>query len=107
MSTKASNQPYGSPVCLSGCCSEVDVVGQGAVRDAQSHLYQTYTIEPDLLNGKVHYTSKDGEEAIAYDGSRSEWNIQSASKRCVCELCLATVWKMQNCQHNLVSKCSV
>ena len=55
------------------------MVGQGNVRDAQQNIFKTYTLEADLLNGKVHYTSKDGDRALAYDGS--SWNIQDASKR--------------------------
>ena len=54
------------------------VQGQEAitgVKDAQSVLFTTYRIEEDLLNGRVHYTSKDGKKAIAYATGR--WRIQS------------------------------
>ena len=67
-------------MCPSGCCSEVEIVGYGDARDARPNIFKTYTIENDLLNGKVHYTSKDGDHAIAYVGS--SWLAQRAVKRC-------------------------
>lgn len=74
------------------------MVGQGNVRDAQQNIFKTYTLEADLLNGKVHYTSKDGDRAIAYDGS--SWNIQDASKRCRYKLFFATVDGTTQNSHN-------
>ena len=51
----------------------------GGVCDTQSLSFLTYMIESDSFNGKVHYTSRNGAKAIAYDGG--DWNIQTASKR--------------------------
>ena len=35
----------------------------------------TYMREDTLLNGRVHYTSLDGEYAIAFDNHNKNWNI--------------------------------
>ena len=64
---------------ISGCCTEVEVIGYGDVRDVYPNAFTTYTMESDLLNGKVHYTSSGGNKAITYVGSK--WLIQSASNR--------------------------
>ena len=55
------------------------MVGEGDVCDKQSYIFTTYMIESDSLNGKVHYTSRNGAKVIAYDGG--DWNIQSSSQR--------------------------
>ena len=47
----------------------------------KSGIFTSYKIERDFLNGKVHYTSENGEEAIAFESKRGEWNIQSAKER--------------------------
>ena len=47
----------------------------------QPGIFTSYKIEQDPFNGKVHYTSEDGEKAIAYESKRGEWNIQSAEER--------------------------
>ena len=47
----------------------------------QPGIFTSYKMEQDPFNGKVHYTSEDGEKAIAYESKRGEWNIQSAEER--------------------------
>ena len=69
--------PHVKIIHISGCCAEVEVVGYGEAY--LPSIYTTYTIEDDLLNGKVHYTSTDRAMAIAYFGS--SWLIQDATKR--------------------------
>ena len=54
----------------------------GPACNAQSNAFTVYTIESDSLNGKVHYTSRNGVKAVAYDDAGDgDWNIQSADKR--------------------------
>ena len=55
------------------------MIGEGDARDARPSIFKTYLIEPDLVNGKAHYTSADGKYAIAYTGSG--WNLQPDSDR--------------------------
>ena len=58
------------------------MVREGAACNAQSNVFTIYTIESDLLNGKHHYTSRNGAKALAYDSG--DWNLQSAEKRSLC-----------------------
>ena len=37
--------------------------------------------EPDLLHGHAHFTSQDGEKAIAFDKHHNQWKMQSAAMR--------------------------
>ena len=74
--------PYSTPL---DCCDKIQVVGVGPACNAQSIGFTVFTIESDLLNGKIHYTSRKGDKAVAYDDS-GDWNIQSASKRWVIQL---------------------
>ena len=55
------------------------MIGYGDVRDLKPSTFTTYTMESDLVNGKVHYTSSSGDKAITYVGSM--WRIQSAANR--------------------------
>ena len=57
------------------------MIGEGDARDARPDIFKIYLIEPDLVNGKVHYTSQDGTKAIAFESSLGEWNIQTAESR--------------------------
>ena len=66
-----------------GCCESVRVVydeSNTEVFQARPEVFQTYTIEPELLNGKVHYTSEDGTHAIA-KCNNGAWQIQPVSVR--------------------------
>ena len=56
------------------------MIGVGPACNAQSNAFTVYTVESDSLNGKVHYTSRNGAKAVAYD-TAGDWNIQSADKR--------------------------
>ena len=66
-------------------CQLVEVVkSQGTTsgaKEAHPHIFTTYTIEDDLLNGKVHYTSMDGTQAIAYNNDERIWCIQPVGSR--------------------------
>ena len=50
-------------------------------KEALSRLFTTYYIEEDNLNGRVHYTSKDGKGAVAYNNEFGSWVIQPAEYR--------------------------
>lgn len=66
-----------------GCCETVRVRYHEDNTDAyqaRPEVFQTFTIEPDLLNGKVHYTSEDGTHAIAKCNGGA-WQIQPVSVR--------------------------
>ena len=60
------------------------VQGQEAItgaKDAHSYIFTTYRIENNLLNGRVHYTSIDGTQAIAYNNDEGIWCIQPVGNR--------------------------
>ena len=57
------------------------VQGGGNAKQTQSSIFDTYTIEQDLVNGHKHYTSLDGTRALAYDTDANEWKLQAADKR--------------------------
>ena len=64
-----------------GCCETVRVIydeGDADAFQARPEVFQTYTIEPELLNGKVRYTSEDGTHVISYC-DRGIWQIQPVS----------------------------
>ena len=65
------------------CCAVVEVVqGREAVsgvKDARPWIFSTYHREDKLLNGRLHYTSKDGRTAIAHSGGL--WRIQPEKDR--------------------------
>ena len=50
-----------------------------AVKDARPNIFTTYHVEENLFNGKAHYTSEDGTEAIVYN--KGPWRIQSVGNR--------------------------
>ena len=67
----------------SGCCETVRVLYNEDNTDAyeaRPEVFQTFMIEPDLLNGRVHYTSEDRQQALSYcDGGM--WVLQHVSFR--------------------------
>ena len=63
---------------VSECSRRIEVRGGGAAKE--TGIVTTYTIEPDLLNGRVQYTSTDGTKAIAFDPN-GNWNIQPVANR--------------------------
>lgn len=64
-----------------GCCWKVEVAYSEThhVQREQSEIFQYYKEEPELVNGRTHYTSDDGTRAIWFEGS--DWNIGLASDR--------------------------
>ena len=64
---------------VSECGPRIEVLGGGAAKQTQSGIFTTYTIEPDLMNGRVHYTSLDGTKAIAF--GTYNWHIQHVAHR--------------------------
>ena len=54
---------------------------KSGAKDAQSHIFTTYHIEENPLNGRVHYTSVDGEKVIAYNNELGHWFIQPVASR--------------------------
>ena len=69
----------GADICQ--CCDTIVVQGGGSAKQKQSWLFNTYTLESDLVNGYGHYTSLDGTMAITYNSDGTEWYIQAADKR--------------------------
>ena len=71
--------------CSEGCCGTLQVVQKDesdpAARLSQPNIFTNYTIEADLVNGRVHYTSHDGTKAIAYHEDHGQWYIQPADRR--------------------------
>ena len=47
----------------------------------QPNIFETYTLELDLVNGHKHYTSLDGTMALAYNTDNNEWKLQADDKR--------------------------
>ena len=72
-------------LCSGSCCGTIQVihkdVSDTAARVYQPNIFTNYTIEADLVNGRVHYTSHDGTQAITYDEDHGEWLIQTAGRR--------------------------
>ena len=64
----------------SECGPRIEVRGGGAAKQTHSGIFTTYTIEGNLENGRVHYTSTDGTKAIAFGGD-GFWYIQPAANR--------------------------
>ena len=48
--------------------------------ERHSYIFTSYEIEEGKINGRNHYTSEDGQSAIAY--ICNTWNIQSDQSRC-------------------------
>ena len=65
---------------VSECSPRIEVLGGGAAKQTHSGIFTTYTIEGNLVNGRVHYTSTDGTKAIAFDPN-GNWNIQPVASR--------------------------
>ena len=63
------------------CCSEIKIVLKDEVLGKQSKTQGTYKIENDLVNGKKHWTSLDGNQAIWYDTKHYCWSMGSSSDR--------------------------
>ena len=57
------------------------VQGKGGAVEKQSNIFNTYTIESDVVNGHKHYTSLDGTMALAYNTDNNEWKLQADDKR--------------------------
>ena len=79
---------------VSACCNELRIVQynpwtfcvlgvcEGEFFQAHPDIFNTtYMIEPNLLNGKVHYTSVDGGLAIAFNDSVKQWYLQDTKRR--------------------------
>ena len=69
----------GAEVCKG--CDTIVVQGGGSALQKQSRIFNTYTLESDLVNGYGHYTSLDGKIALTFDREWNQWNLQSADKR--------------------------
>jgi len=56
----------------SSCCWKVKVSYSEThhVQSEQSRIFQNYLQEPGLVNGRVHYTSSDGHQAIWFDNKK-------------------------------------
>ena len=63
------------------CCSEIKIVLTDDVLENQSGYQGTYRIENDLENGRKHWTSLDGNQAIWYDTKHYCWSMGSSSDR--------------------------
>ena len=68
---------------IGACCNEVQVLDgdDDKVKSVVPKIFTTYTKEPDIINGHVHYTSVDGRKAIAFNDEDKEWKIQLVSHR--------------------------
>jgi len=64
-------------------CNTIEIVASSpaSIPSAQAGIYTTYTIEPDLLNFRSHYTSQDGNKVIAFNMDHNEWKIQPLANR--------------------------
>ena len=71
-------------ISYKGCCKEFEIIGKGTPKNSLEsrgvNIFTTYKLEPDLVNGKQHYTSQDGTRAISFVNNRI-WMVQSASAR--------------------------
>ena len=79
---------------VSACCNEIRIVQynpwtfcvlgvcEGEFSQAHPDIFNTtYMIEPNLLNGRVHYTSLDGGLTLAYNDSLKQWYLEDTSRR--------------------------
>ena len=79
---------------VSACCNEIRIVQynpwtfcvlgicEGEFFQAHPDIFNTtYMIEPNLLNGRVHYTSEDGGLALAFNDSLKQWYLQDTRWR--------------------------
>ena len=58
----------------------VEYTEKNEAYERHSSIYTSYVIEKGAINGRNHYTSEDGTQAIASCDGRS-WNIQPSSYR--------------------------
>ena len=49
--------------------------------EKQPGIYRSFTLEQDLVNGHMHYTSQDEAMALTYNPGGKKWYIQEAEKR--------------------------
>jgi hypothetical protein len=66
----------------SSCCWKVRVSYSEThhVQREQSKIFKYYFQQPGLVNGRVHYTSSDGDHAIWF-GKNSHWDIGDVKNR--------------------------
>ena len=57
------------------------VQGGGDAMEKQPGIYRSFTLEQDLVNGHMHYTSQDETMALTYNPGGRKWYIQEAAKR--------------------------
>ena len=64
-------------------CNTIEIVASSpaSIPSSQAGIYTTYTIEPDLVNFRSHYTSQDGNKVIAFNMDHNEWKIQPLANR--------------------------
>ena len=60
------------------CCKKISVNGKGGAFDSHPNIFTPYTLESDLVNGREHYISQDGNKAITYNKG---WIIQKQEDR--------------------------
>ena len=78
---KVSTVFFSRTIFSSECCDTIEVHGQGGPVQRQRGIFDTYTLEQDLVNGHKHYTSQDGTRALAYNTNDNEWKLQATEKR--------------------------
>ena len=66
---------------VSECCDTIVVQGEGGAIEKQPGVFHTYAVEPDLVNGYMHFTSQDGTMALTYNTDTKQWTFQTADKR--------------------------
>ena len=65
---------------IAECCESIKVIGGGGAKEKHPSIFTTYTKEPNLINGYVHYTSLNGGKALTVD-TNGNWILQDASYR--------------------------
>ena len=69
-------------MCAEICeCDTIQVHGGGGARSSQPQIFTSYTKESGFVNGHSHYTSLDGNSAIAFNTDHNEWKIQPDANR--------------------------
>ena len=66
---------------VSECSPRIEVRGGGAAKQNVPGIFKNYKIEPDLVNGRLHYTSQDGKFAVAFNNVKNQWVIQPVAYR--------------------------
>ena len=72
--------------CVVDCCGTLRVIekdgSESAVGASLQSIFTNYSVEDDLVNGRVHYISRDGSKAIAYHKDHGgQWFIQPADDK--------------------------